>query len=150
MSRVLRLLCVSVMAVALLGACSSDSSAKSSSTSAATDVAAVPSDLVFTLPGDPIKVKVGDRFAIRLDAQPGTGYDWTLAKPLDTKVVQADGTAYRASKPGVIGGSGTEDLFFLAVGAGKQAIALQYSRPWEKDTAPYDTATFNVEVSPSG
>lgn len=149
MSRVTRVCCLSLFAALVLAACGSDATSSSTTTAAGsttTNVSAVAADLTFTEPGKPINVRVGDRFAIALDAQPSTGFDWTLAAPLAAKVVAPDGTAFTSSLPEPIGGHGTETLYFAATGTGSQSIKLQYSQPWDKTTPPYDTATFTVKV----
>jgi inhibitor of cysteine peptidase len=80
---------------------------------------------------------------IRLPAQAGTGYSWTLAAnptaPL--KLARSDMTS--ADRPG-----GPQTQFFLLqpTNSGAGDVVINYSRPWEKDKPPARTFVLHVVV----
>lgn len=91
-----------------------------------------------------VETEVGDFFSFSLDADPTTGYTWTLAKPPDEKVVRM--TASRFHGGGRPGAGGQEEFWFEAVGEGATTIELEHRRPWEEAAAPEDTHQVRVEV----
>ncbi len=80
---------------------------------------------------------------IRLPAQAGTGYSWTLAPnptaPL--KLARSDTTS--ADRPG-----GPQTQFFLLqpTNTGAGDVVINYSRPWEKDKPAARTFVLHVVV----
>ena len=80
---------------------------------------------------------------IRLPAQAGTGYSWTLAAhptaPL--KLARSDTTS--ADRPG-----GPQTQFFLLqpTNTGAGDVVINYSRPWEKDKPSARTFVLHVVV----
>ena len=96
--------------------------------------------------GEPIKVKTGLRFTIRMESNPTTGYSWQLSKPLDQTVVQCVTNIYEAPDSKLMGAGGHEVWTFMAVGQGQAVISMQYVRPWEKEKPPVKTQVFNVIV----
>ena len=81
----------------------------------------------------PIEVKVGDDFQIMLDANKTTGYEWSLAKPLDKEVLTLVGKDYLIPRTPRMGAGGKSVWKFKAIGSGKALITLEYKRSWEKD-----------------
>ena len=96
-------------------------------------------------PGEPIKVKVGQRFTIRMESNPTTGYGWQLSKALDEKVVQFVTNAYISPDSKLCGAGGHEVWTFKAVGEEQVDISMKYVRPWEKNQ-PVRTNVFTVIV----
>jgi inhibitor of cysteine peptidase len=87
----------------------------------------------------------GRQFAITLDANRPTGFQWELAQPLDEDVVRLAGTAYE-QVPGAVPGAGGKEVWtFDAVAPGWAKIELVYRRPWE-EMAPAKISVFSVEV----
>lgn len=111
-------------------------------------------DEEYTDPATPIEVKVGEVFVIALPATAGTGYGWRLAAELDGTILKLEGARFesptrrRLAKVGRRGAKGRELLTFRALKAGETEIALKYSRVWEEDIPPTETATFTVIVQP--
>ena len=101
---------------------------------------------VYRDPAVPVDVKVGTEFALVLDSNPSTGYQWQLALPPDAAVVRALGSTYHPPATVLPGAGGSEEWPFRAVGAGRATITLSYVRPWEKDTPPVKTISFQVVV----
>ena len=98
----------------------------------------------------------GERFDIRLDANPSTGFQWDIGTPLDEKIVRLVGSDFqRAPAPApasgaesapLVGQGGVETWRFEAVGPGRTTIELVYRRPWENDVAPVRRAAYAVDV----
>jgi inhibitor of cysteine peptidase len=112
---------------------------------------AEPFPLYTPLPGDRkqvkfLRVQTGQTFTITLPANPTTGYQWKLAKELDTRVLNEEGHEYQPEKPGRIGSGGREVWRFRALGTGRAAISMQYVRSWELAQPPADCALFEVIV----
>ena len=96
-------------------------------------------------PDEPIKVKAGQNFTIKMQSNPTTGYGWQLSKA-DEKIVQFVTNAYIPPDSKLMGAGGHEVWTFKAVGEGATEISMQYVRPWEKDQPPARTNVFTVVV----
>ena len=94
----------------------------------------------------PIKVDVGQEFKLTLEANPSTGNQWLLARPLDERLLKFLGTEYRRGR-GAPGAPGNEILSFRALSEGKTEIRLKYGRLWEPDTAPARKTNFVVSIT---
>ncbi|MCE5323558.1 protease inhibitor I42 family protein [bacterium] len=94
----------------------------------------------------PIAANAGSEFAITLDSNATTGYQWRLGNQPDEKIVKSMGSVYNEPKSRLMGAGGTEAWTFQAAGKGTTQIVLEYARPWEKDIAPIKTQTFTVTV----
>ncbi|MBN1506236.1 MAG: protease inhibitor I42 family protein [Sedimentisphaerales bacterium] len=77
-----------------------------------------------------VDVLVGEQFAIRLESNPSTGYQWVLAGSLPPWL-ELLGTEYTPTNPGVIGGGGVEEWTFRATGTGSATVMFEYMRSWE-------------------
>ena len=95
-------------------------------------------------PGEPIKVKAGQIFAVRMESNPTTGYGWQLSKDLDNKIILVT-NAFIPPNSRLCGAGGHEMWTFKAVGEGQMEISMKYVRPWEKDQ-PARTNVFAVIV----
>lgn len=95
---------------------------------------------------DQIEVAAGREFKVTLASNATTGYHWELAAPLDEAIVKLVNSEYQAPKTGLIGSGGHEIWTFRAVARGQTVIKLKYVRPWEKEAAPAETATYKVTV----
>ena len=103
-------------------------------------------NLVHRDPAKSIEVATGQEFAIELDANATTGYQWQLAEPLDKRIIELLSTEYRVSETGLIGAGGKEIWKFWAVDHGKAIISMKYIRAWEKDVAPIKNIQFRVVI----
>lgn len=93
-----------------------------------------------------ISAKVGQEFSVSLESNPSTGYKWDLESALDESKILKVRSEYVPSGSNRIGAAGKEVWVFKALSPGDYAIKMKYARPWEKDTAPAKTATFEVSV----
>jgi inhibitor of cysteine peptidase len=84
-------------------------------------------------PATVIEVEKGSEFAIVLDSNPTTGYQWKLAAPLDEGIVILESTEYEEPDTELIGAGGEEKWTFKAQGLGDTTISFIYVRPWEEE-----------------
>jgi inhibitor of cysteine peptidase len=106
----------------------------------------VQKSLVFRDSAKSIEIITGQEFAIELDANATTGYQWQLAKPLNKRIIELLSTEYRVSETGLVGAGGKEVWKFRAVNQGKTMISMKYIRPWEKDVPPEKNVQFRVVI----
>jgi predicted secreted protein len=97
---------------------------------------------------DQREVRPGERFSITLEANPTTGYAWSLDGDPDPKVVRPLGSSFERPAGAAVGAGGRDVWTFDAVGRGTTTITLVYRRPWEKATPPARTHVVNVRVAP--
>jgi len=103
--------------------------------------------MVFSDSGTPVDVMAGESFAIRLAANPSTGYVWSVDGSPDPAVVNlldAGGTYLPPDqqRPGALG----FQLFgFAAVAPGTTQVQFTYARPFDPtDNPTIDTFTIRV------
>jgi inhibitor of cysteine peptidase len=87
-------------------------------------------------PAEMINTQVGRSFTITLPANPTTGYQWQLARPLYAKMIKLISSEYIADDTGLIGSGGKQVWKFKGLKVGRAAVALKYVRPSEKNTKP--------------
>ncbi len=95
---------------------------------------------------DHVEVTAGKMFTLTLESNPSTGYQWEIVQPLDETKVKLVEQLYNAAKTDRVGAAGVELWVFKAVAPGETTISMKYVRPWEKDVAPVETATFAVTI----
>ena len=93
-----------------------------------------------------IETNVGKSFIITLDSNPTTGYQWQIARQMDTGMVELIDSQYIAPKTGLVGAPGHEEWHFKAIKEGKAIISFEYVRPWEKDELPSQAESFIVII----
>jgi len=88
-----------------------------------------------------VRLRVGDELIVKLDFQPGTGYDWIKSGDdegvlrqftPDVKEVDKKESDIEESAKRDLGGVEPREFYFRAVSSGIQEIELEYRRPWEK------------------
>ena len=87
-------------------------------------------------PAEMINTQLGRNFTVTLPANPTTGYQWQLARPLNVKMIKLIGSEYIADDTGLIGSGGKQVWKFKALKVGRAAVALKYVRPSDKNTKP--------------
>ncbi len=101
--------------------------------------------------GSVIDVKTGDTIAIRLEANPTTGYLWMRSVPNDMVVREVDNKYVPlkadAAKP-VAGAPAMKVFTYVVTGPGEAGIKMEYRRPWESGKAPLKT--FDIMLRASG
>ncbi len=93
-----------------------------------------------------IKTIVGREFVITLDANATTGYEWQLANPIDSKLINLVRSEYTPYKTGLVGSGGKSIWTFKTIQVGKAQISFKYIRSWEKDTPPVKEAKYMVDI----
>lgn len=85
---------------------------------------------------DPLELRSGQVFSLRLPSDPGSGFRWSLLdgavpvlQPLGPEVYSSD----EASD--LLGGAGVSIWRFRAVAPGEGRLSLDYRRPWEREIA---------------
>ena len=137
-----------VAALALLGACSSDddSSGDTTTTTASATSTTATEGTVITSPGA-VDLAVGERATLELEANPTTGYQWEPSAEPDAAVVKVVSDTYVAGGSDAMGAGGTQRIVVEGVAAGTTTLELRYVRPWESDTPPAETASYQITVS---
>jgi inhibitor of cysteine peptidase len=80
---------------------------------------------------------------IRLPAQAGTGYSWTIAANPTTPLKLARSDTTSADRPG---GPQTQFFVLQPTNTGPGDVVINYSQPWEKDKPPARTFVVHVVV----
>ncbi len=99
---------------------------------------------VYTRSGATISVQTGEQFVILLEANPSTGYEWSVTEtPPQVRLV-----AQRYDPPAeqIPGRGGQEEFRFEARKRGRATLELAYARSFEPDVPPVDTATFELRI----
>lgn len=107
-----------------------------------------PADLVVSAQdtGGQIQLATGQVLAVRLRANPSTGYLWQVVQ-VDEQILRPVGSTAYEPDSDLLGAPGTVTLRFQPVAAGKTDLALIYHRPWEKEGV---LADFSLEVTTAG
>lgn len=109
-------------------------------------VSCTPDAGVFTDPGTPVIVNIGDRFSIELPSNATTGYSWEFGTPIDTEYLTNVKTDYINPDTTLVGAGGTQVWIFEAIQPGSTTILLEYKRPWEVNVPAIQTALFDVTI----
>ncbi len=95
--------------------------------------------------GQQIEIKFQQEFYIELDANPTTGYIWTVIDTLPSIKNSLQSSMFRKSSD-LIGAPGKQIFDFKANFTGKVELKLMYHRQWEKNIAPIDTFSVIIKV----
>jgi inhibitor of cysteine peptidase len=95
--------------------------------------------------GRSVTLGVGQTLAIRLPANPTTGYQWTAAAVGSRALVAGGAGRYVGPASGALGAGGTEVFTYRGVAPGTAHLAFGYARSWEH-VAPAQRAAFTVVV----
>jgi inhibitor of cysteine peptidase len=93
-----------------------------------------------------VTVSPGQTLEVVLDANPSTGYTWTIASAPEFLKSQGDPKFASQAESGVVGAGGKQTLEFAVTAAGKGELSLNYVRPWETGAAPAETFKVQVEA----
>jgi predicted secreted protein len=91
-----------------------------------------------------VRLPVGSRLVIRLEALPGAGYGWQIARNTIPQLNLLDQPVFEQSKHSGLGGAATEVFRFAAPASGSGELELYYQQPWEKAVPPQ--GIFRVKV----
>lgn len=129
MKKAIYLILALLVVVSVLTACSSASA-----------------DKVYGKDDKNITVAAGKTFVIQLDANPTTGYDWSV-KINDESVVKLENQEYKqqSGTEEMTGAGGTDYFTFKGLKKGSATITLTYERSFEEGSAT-ETLVYNVTV----
>ena len=98
--------------------------------------------------GRAVRLAVGQRVTVTLDANPTTGYGWALADSAGGALARDGAPVYTQdpAAPGMAGVGGEQVWTFRAVRAGAGTLRLDYGRSFEPDAEPAETFSAPVEV----
>lgn len=92
------------------------------------------------------EVKVGEQVAIRLSANPATGFTWAVDEN-DSRLLALESTHYiEPSEPGVIGARGRQFFTFTARQAGEVTLKLKYWRFWDGDASVAERYAITLQI----
>ncbi len=87
-------------------------------------------------------VRVGQQFAIDLEAIPGAGYMWEIARIAD-EIELIDQRVVSISKE--IGGNSTQRFVLVAKAPGSYSLEFQLKRKWEAEPARKSLISIKAE-----
>ena len=108
-----------------------------------------PAPAVFTDSAKPIEVVAGQQFAVALESNPTTGFQWEVTIDNSGTYTQVGAGEYTqgATKPGMAGAGGTVRFTFQAAKAGTGSVKFTYRRSFEPPNLPTNKVVlFNVVV----
>ncbi len=97
--------------------------------------------------GSTIELKAGDEINIVLESDESTGYVWSQADGMDTRVVEKVSDQYYASTSDKAGAPGEHTWIYKALEQGETKIKLNLGKPWETDVVPLKSLTFTIKVT---
>lgn len=92
------------------------------------------------------EIKVHERFKIKLESNPTTGYQWKWSNKQDISIVDSTNWRYVADFPVRTGSGGKEIWTFEGIKTGIDTIKMEYYRSWEKNVPSAESKTFIVQV----
>ena len=86
---------------------------------------------------DPLELRAGQTFDLRLPSNPTTGFRWLL-RDAAPQVLQSLGPEVYSNPEdaGLVGSAGISTWRFQVAKAGEGQLALTYERPWEVGVVP--------------
>jgi inhibitor of cysteine peptidase len=94
--------------------------------------------------GKTIQAHVGDEIAIALDANPSTGYGWSVEK-IDGTLLTLKQSNFSASSS-AIGSGGTQTLTFVAKSVGTATLQLKYWRSFVGEKSITQRFTITIRI----
>ena len=95
--------------------------------------------------GKEVDLPQGATLLVRLEANPTTGYTWTVkSDPSPLKLVKS---SYKKNNSAghAAGAPSMQELRLIAASSGVVSLDLEYRRPWEFNAAP--AKTFRIQVN---
>ncbi|MBE0416821.1 MAG: protease inhibitor I42 family protein [Coriobacteriia bacterium] len=95
--------------------------------------------------GSTLDMQVGQQISVTLEANPTTGYLWTVEGEVPGQLQQV-GEARYTSESDALGAGGSEVWTFEAVAPGEGTLKLKYWRSFEPDVDPIEEFQMSVSV----
>ena len=97
--------------------------------------------------GSEIEVGTGERFTLRLESNPSTGYAWELDEVSMPTVVELVSTEFEeSSDDDLVGAPGTEVYVFEATATGAGILRLEYLRSFDDPPIPERIVEYILRV----
>lgn len=97
-----------------------------------------------------VELRPAEALEISIASNPTTGYTWDIADFEGSEVLAVAGEPRYMSDPqkdpGIVGSGGSQIFSFKALKKGEAKLVFEYTRPWEKNTAPARKYTVRVIV----
>ncbi len=93
-----------------------------------------------------LKVALGAAFAVTMEANPTTGYSWSVDHISPDGSIKVLESSYSSVQPALMGSGGYQTWLLKGLIKGKAKILFIYKRPWEKDITPAETRTYQITV----
>ena len=97
--------------------------------------------------GGTILLRVGETMALRLPANPSTGYRWSVETHDGTMILVEDGP-FRA-QAGRVGAGGEASWSVTAKRPGVTTLGLKYWRPWEGEASIVKRFGATLKIAPA-
>jgi len=94
--------------------------------------------------GEEIEVAVDDRFEVRLESNPSTGYGWVIASQPDA--IETVSNDFDEPDGELVGAAGTEIHVFRAAEPGAGVLRFEYVRRFDDPVVPERIVEFIVRV----
>ena len=102
---------------------------------------------VVTEPDQQVQATTGQLFGVSLEAQPGTGYSWSIAAEPDPAVAESVLNGLLPAATPRPGAPQMQCFVFNAVADGETDVQFQYARPFEPDAEPARTQAIHLVVA---
>jgi predicted secreted protein len=129
------------LAVTALAACAKDSTSTSD-----TSVELAPTAVIFKAPDGPVTVGQNTEFEITYDANPTTGYEWSVVIDGTNVELVGDGPRYEHGRSNAEGSGGTDIFTFRSTTAGSSTLTFTYAfQDEQRDDDRTETVVVTVE-----
>jgi inhibitor of cysteine peptidase len=135
------MIALAALSVALVSGCSKTAATKSGGSGSADGPVVVTNDNA----GKTVSASVGQTLEVVLDANPSTGYTWTVDSSPEFLKSEGEPTFASQAESGVVGAAGKQTLKFAVTASGSGELSLNYVRPWETGVAPAETFKVQIE-----
>lgn len=96
--------------------------------------------------GRQLELRKESTFAIRLEGNPTTGYEWRLGK-VDERLLKLEQSAFLPPETTAVGAGGVYLFEFTTLAIGTTEVELLYMRSWEAESAAVDTFRTTIVVT---
>lgn len=94
-----------------------------------------------------VELGSGEKFEVRLESNPSTGYGWEVSAMTSPGVVDLVSQGFESSADeNIVGASGTEVFVFRATDAGAGILRLEYVRPFDDPVVPERVVEYIVRI----
>ncbi|MGB5758147.1 MAG: protease inhibitor I42 family protein [Acidimicrobiales bacterium] len=96
--------------------------------------------------GDEVAVQSGERFEVRLESNPSTGFEWVVDEVSASDVIEVVSVAVEAAETELVGAPATQVFVLEAVGTGAGVLRFEYIRRFEDPVIPERIVEYIVRV----